>query len=253
MANANAIKAEAEEKFLAAKPKLEAAEKALENLDEKSISVFKGFKSPPALCVLTGKVVLFIFKSEKVDLFGEKDNESGWKKTLVMLGNVKKFVADLKKFSFEDAKTLDQRIVNEMNKLINSGKFNVPDIFSSSQAAGNLGDWAHNIIAFNQAFTIVAPLEEKKNLAEAEVAEKTAELNIVKERVRVINEKLAGLKCQLDEAIENKRVVEEEKDRYQTKLVAAGKLVNGLAGENKRWTQMVKDLSVQTIDIIGDV
>lgn len=33
-----------------------------------------------------------------------------------------------------------------MNKLINSGKFNISDVMDTSQAAGNLADWAHNII-----------------------------------------------------------------------------------------------------------
>ena len=36
------------------------------------------------------------------------------------------------------------------------------------------------------------------------------------------------------------------------KLSAAEKLVNGLAGENKRWSQNVKDLSENIRSIIGD-
>lgn len=50
-----------------------------------------------------------------------------------------------------------------MNKLINSGKFNINDVMATSSAAGNLADWAHNIISFNEAFNIVEPLEAKKN------------------------------------------------------------------------------------------
>lgn len=80
--NANKIKADAEEKFLAAKPKLEAAEAALERLNEKDITIFKGFKSPPSMCFMTGKVLLYIYKGEKVDFFSEKDNADCWKKTL---------------------------------------------------------------------------------------------------------------------------------------------------------------------------
>jgi hypothetical protein len=47
-----------------------------------------------------------------------------------------------------------------MKKLIESGKFEINDVMETSQAAGNLADWAHNIIAFNEAFNIVEPLEE---------------------------------------------------------------------------------------------
>lgn len=47
-----------------------------------------------------------------------------------------------------------------MKKLIESGKFDVDKVMECSSAAGNLADWAHNIIAFNEAFNIVKPLEE---------------------------------------------------------------------------------------------
>lgn len=45
-----------------------------------------------------------------------------------------------------------------------------------SSAAGNLADWAHNIIEFNEAYNIVKPLEEEKNKAEEVVALKNNEL-----------------------------------------------------------------------------
>ena len=50
-----------------------------------------------------------------------------------------------------------------MNK---KSKFNVKDVMATSSAAGNLADWAHNIIAFNEAFNLVKPLEIKKEEAE---------------------------------------------------------------------------------------
>jgi len=34
------------------------------------------------MCFLTGKVLLYIDKGEKVDFFSEKDNAEAWKKTL---------------------------------------------------------------------------------------------------------------------------------------------------------------------------
>lgn len=80
-----------------------------------------------------------------------------------------------------------------MKKLIESGKFNISDVMETSQAAGNLADWAHNIISFNEAFNIVEPLEEKKNKAEALLQQKNKEMEVVKEKVRALNNKLANL------------------------------------------------------------
>lgn len=119
------------------------------------------------MVMLTGKVLAFIYKNEKVDLFSDKDNDSAWKKACLIMNNVKWFLADLKQFSMEDAKHLDPNIKDKVKWLIESGKFNVEDVMETSQAAGNIADWAHNIIAFNEAFNIVEPLEEMKNKAEA--------------------------------------------------------------------------------------
>jgi len=69
---------------------------------------------------------------------------------------------------------------------------------------------------------------------------KQRELAIVKEKVRVLNERVAGLRKKLEEAENAKREVEEEAAMCNAKLSAAKTLVNGLAGENKRWKETVK-------------
>lgn len=126
----------------------------------------KNLANPPKMVVLTGKVLAFIFKGEKVDLFSDKDNDAAWKKAKIIMNNVKRFLQDLKHFSNETAKNLDSNIKDKMNKLISSGKFEVKDVMDTSSAAGNLADWAHNIIAFNEAFNLVKPLEIEKEEAE---------------------------------------------------------------------------------------
>jgi dynein heavy chain len=118
--------------------------------------------------------------------------------------------------------------------------------------AGNLADWAHNIISFNEAFNIVKPLEEEKNQAEETVKQKNKELKVVKERVRVLNEKVANLEKQLNEAEEQEKKVETERAHYQRKLEFAQKLVQGLASENERWMQSVKVLEDKRLTVIGD-
>ena len=70
----------------------------------------------------------------------------------------------------------------------------------TSQAAGNIADWAHNIIAFNEAFNIVEPLEDLKNKAEATLNQKNKELEIVMEKVWALNNKVTNLESQLFEA-----------------------------------------------------
>ena len=91
-AEANKVKQEAEEAYLKAKPLLENSQKALNRISESKISIMKNLNNPPDMVTLTGKVLIFIFKGEKVDLFGDKDNESAWKKAQKVMNNVKRFL-----------------------------------------------------------------------------------------------------------------------------------------------------------------
>ena len=79
------------------------------------------------------------------------------------------------------------------------------------------------------------------------------ELAKVKEEVRKLNEKVDALKEKLAAAEEQKRIVEEDAERCQNKLTAAEKLVKGLAGENKRWSENVVFLKDNIRSVIGDV
>ena len=50
-----------------------------------------------------------------------------------------------------------------------------------------------------------------------------------------------------------KKIVEDDAEQCQNKLTAAEKLVNGLAGENKRWSENVVFLKANVKSVIGDV
>lgn len=77
-------------------------------------------------------------------------------------------------------------------------------------------------------------------------------MDVVKEKVRALNQKVANLEAQLAAAQEEQRQVEEEKKGYQDKLERADKLVKGLASENQRWTENVKMLTQQKLTVIGN-
>lgn len=79
-----------------------------------------------------------------------------------------------------------------------------------SLAAAYLCKWINNIVIFNTIYKRVKPLMDSAEEAERTAKEKEAELMIVKERVRVIVEKVNALKQKLYEAEEAKRRVEQE-------------------------------------------
>lgn len=62
-----------------------------------------------------------------------------------------------------------------------------------------------------------------------------------------------NLREKLTAAENQKKLVEDDAQKCADKLTAAEKLVNGLAGENKRWSENVVFLQANIKSVIGDV
>ena len=71
---------------------------------------------------------------------------------------------------------------------------------SKNYAASCLCLWSISIVTYNRIFKEVKPIVEKRDKATEELEQKKKDLAIVKERVRVWNEKVDGLKRMLSEA-----------------------------------------------------
>lgn len=84
-----------------------------------------------------------------------------------------------------------------------------------SVAAAFLCSWIVNIVAYNTIFKKVKPLKDAADAAQATAEAKQAELAVVIEKVRQINEKVDALKQQLYEAEEAKKRVEDEAQSLQ--------------------------------------
>jgi dynein heavy chain len=112
--------------------------------------------------------------------------------------------------------------------------------------------WVINIVIYNGIYKKVKPLMESSEAAEKLANEKLAELAIVMEKVRVIVEKVDGLKRQLDEAVAKKQAVEDDANKLSLNLSLANRLVNGLADENVRWTANVKMFELEKLTMIGN-
>ena len=82
--------------------------------------------------------------------------------------------------------------------------------------------------------------------AEADLAERNAELKIVQDA-------LAELQEDLRVTLEKKDQLEFDVKQCADRLERAEKLISGLGGEKDRWSQFVKDLQVQYDNITGDI
>jgi dynein heavy chain len=125
-------------------------------------------------------------------------------------------------------------------------------MLGKSQAAAFMCSWVVNIVQYNTIFKKVKPLKDAADFAQATAEEKQAELAIVVENVRQINEKVAALNEQLNEAIANKQSVEDEAQSLNDQLGLANRLTGGLADENKRWAENVLTLKQERFTMIGN-
>lgn len=60
--------------------------------------------------------------------------------------------------------------------------------------------WSISIVTYNRIFKEVKPIVEKRDKATEDLEQKKKDLAVVKEKVRILNEKVDGLKRLLSEA-----------------------------------------------------
>lgn len=70
--------------------------------------------------------------------------------------------------------------------------------------------------------------------------------------MRVIVERVNALEAQLAEAEAKKKAVEDDANQLELNLSLANRLVNGLADENVRWTNNVKQFENEKLTMIGN-
>ena len=124
------------------------------------------------------------------------------------MNNPDKFLQEILDFKGE---TIDETILANVNKIIldPAMEFTEDNIRNKNLAASKICLWIVCITTFNKIYKEVKPLDEAQKKASETVATKEKELAQVKERVRILNEKVAALQRQLAEAETVKREVEE--------------------------------------------
>jgi dynein heavy chain len=166
-----------------------------------------------------------------------------------MMNNPKQFLEKVQKY---DGASIPDKVLKDLEPILALEMFNYDSMVKKSNAAAFLCKWVVNIVIYNTIYKKVKPLMESSDAAEKLSTEKQAELAIVLEKVRVIVERVNALKAQLQEAVDKKQAVEDDASKLQLNLSLANRLVNGLADENVRWTNNVKQFEHEKLTTIGD-
>lgn len=247
-----------EEDLAKAEPAVEAAMSALDTLDQKDLSSCKGMVKPPpkldevfaaTMCLLAG-----IMPSIVVQKNG-KVKDCSWdaaKKQL--MSNIKEYMTRLKEIKTHiDNNSINHQNFKEIRQYIEKDYFNVETIKAKNQAAAGLCSFVLNIVTYYDIVTTVEPKRKALAKANQQLAEANTKLKTVTENVNALQEKLAKLTTDLENANCSKQEAMDLVAKGESKLNLAQRLTTALASENKRWAENVLIMKEDAKLLTGDV
>ena len=230
----------ADEALMEALPAVEAASRALENLDKNDLTELKAFTNPPpAVKNLCMQLVCLKPTGEKL--------EENWNDAKKMLGN-SQLLQMLKSYPKDD---INAGMVKKVNKYFTE-ELTLEKMQSVSKAGYGLLTWVVAIVKYYEVAKNVAPLREKvKNMEKAQ-RQTEAELAELQATLAGLSKELGELNAQFAEANGELDVLQTEAALMTKRLNAASQLIDGLTGERTRWSADVAGLDSQNTMLIGD-
>lgn len=250
-AKSEAQKCEVEADLAEAMPALEEAMSALDTLTQKDIGEIKAMKDPPgpvklvlsAVCIIKG------IKPARVKDDSGKMVEDYWGPSVKMVGE-NKFLESLITY---DKDNIPPAIVKKIGTFTGLDDFQPARVKTVSSAAWGICMWVRAMETYDKTAKIVGPKKEALAIAEAEYAEvmaklkeKQAELQIVLDKQKALEDKLNGLE-------QEKADLAYQVDLCAKKIDRAEQLIDSLGGEKSRWTENAAQLRIDYVNLTGDV
>ncbi|XP_050294546.1 dynein beta chain, ciliary-like [Anthonomus grandis grandis] len=228
-----------------AEPALVAAQQALNTLNKNNLTELKSFGSPPEAVVSVCAAVLVLFSKK-----GKIPKDRSWKECKTMMNKVDQFLNDL---IYYDKENMQPEIVKATQEYLKDPDFQPEKILSKSAAAAGLCAWVINILKFYEVFVVVEPKRKALAQANKELSDARAKLAELKVKLEYLEQQLGLLRADFEEATNAKLKCQAEADATAQMIDLANRLVNGLASENIRWRQLIKDYNAAIITIPGDM
>ena len=237
------IENEAERELSEAKPAMEAAAGAVDCLSNAMLSELKNLSKPPSGVDKVTNACLILIEKEY------NPKKQTWNRAKAMMQNVDAFKGKLGDFRGED---ITEQEVGLLQKYVSDESFTPEKMSSKSAAAANLCTWVVNIYNFNRIYVKVKPLMDSLQAARESKAAAIASLEGAQQKVADVQEQLALLNKRYQEAVREKKEVEDQAEALTTRADLAQRLVGGLASENVRWGKEIERLRGNSLTLVGD-
>uniref|UniRef100_A0A8B9E0C3 DYH9 protein n=1 Tax=Anser cygnoides TaxID=8845 RepID=A0A8B9E0C3_ANSCY len=234
-----------EEDLAKAEPALEAAQAALNTLNKKNLTELRSFGSPPpAVSNVTAAVMVLMAPGGKIP------KDRSWKAAKAAMARVDGFLDSLIKF---DKENIHKNCLKALQPYLQDPKFKPEFVTTKSYAAAGLCSWVVNIVRFHEVYCDVEPKRQALSKANAELAAAQDKLASIKAKIARLNENLGKLTAKFEKATSDKLKCQQEAEATACTIALANRLVGGLASENVRWAEVVKDFKQQQSTLCGDV
>ncbi|KGL87447.1 Dynein heavy chain 9, axonemal, partial [Charadrius vociferus] len=234
-----------EEDLAKAEPALAAAQAALNTLNKKNLTELRSFGSPPsAVSNVTAAVMVLMAPGGKIP------KDRSWKAAKAAMARVDGFLDSLIKF---DKENIHENCLKALQPYLEDPKFKPEFVTTKSYAAAGLCSWVVNIVRFHEVYCDVEPKRQALSKANTELAAAQEKLASIKAKIARLNENLGKLTAKFEKATSDKLKCQQEAEATACTIALANRLVGGLASENVRWAEAVKDFKQQQSTLCGDV
>ncbi|XP_074967279.1 dynein axonemal heavy chain 9-like [Phalacrocorax aristotelis] len=234
-----------EEDLAKAEPALAAAQAALNTLNKKNLTELRSFGSPPsAVSNVTAAVMVLTAPGGRIP------KDRSWKAAKAAMSRVDGFLDSLIKF---DKENIHENCLKALQPYLQDPKFKPEFVTTKSYAAAGLCSWVVNIVRFHEVYCDVEPKRQALSKANAELAAAQDKLASIKAKIARLNENLGKLTAKFEKATSDKLKCQQEAEATACTIALANRLVGGLASENVRWAEAVKEFKQRQSTLCGDV
>ena len=218
----------------------------------------KQLKQPPDLVKRVFDMVLILFQKEVVPSQAETVTSKrgdvlqlcgSWQFSLPMMADIG-FLPSLEKFQ-KDA--INDETVELLGPYLAAPDMTPEDARKVASALAGLCTWARAMALYVGIAKVVKPKMESLKIAEGKLKSANAKLAKAQGELDQVQSELDEMQRQFDDAIDQKRLLQEDADACTKKMDAANRLIGGLAGERKRWEEQSSSFADEIRRLAGDV
>ncbi|XXQ30104.1 AAA+ ATPase domain-containing protein [Plasmodiophora brassicae] len=254
-AECKAIKDDAQKDLDLALPALEEAVSCLKLLKKSDLDEVKAMKKPPAGVLITVQATCILFnippiKKNDPDNVGKKINDYWEPASTKLFKDAKKFLDMLMTY---DKDNIPTDVIEKIKPFMEREDFTPLAIEKASKACKAICQWVRAMFTYDTVAKNVEPKRIALRAAEQELERVNAALAEAVARLQSVEGRIAALEANYMAAVQKKEALASEVAICKVKLVRAEKLVGGLGGERRRWSETVKDLTVAYTRVTGDI